>query len=116
MEYLLPHKSKEQSNKIDKSKLFSAKQQEEKRESKQKKSCFQVLSPHFSRDWTPKYTSWSGFARVQENPVFLVQVLARTSFVGAVDPFEITRCCWTYRWLVSTQSLITLPYQWIVSM
>jgi hypothetical protein len=50
MEYLLPHKSKEQSNKIDKSKLFSAKQQEEKRESKQKKSCFQVLSPHFSRD------------------------------------------------------------------
>jgi hypothetical protein len=42
--------------------------------------------------------------------------LAQTSFVGAVDAFEITRCCWTYRWLVSTQSLITLPYQWIVSM
>jgi hypothetical protein len=34
MEYLLPHKSEEQSNKIDTNKLFSSKQQEEKRESK----------------------------------------------------------------------------------
>jgi hypothetical protein len=45
MEYLLPHKSKEQSNKIDKNKLFSAKQQEEKRESKQKKKLFSGIIP-----------------------------------------------------------------------
>jgi hypothetical protein len=36
MEYLLPHKLEEQSNKIDKNKLFSLKQQEEKWELKNK--------------------------------------------------------------------------------
>jgi hypothetical protein len=45
MEYLLPHKSEEQSNKIDKNKLFSSKQQEEKRESKKKLVIFRYYPP-----------------------------------------------------------------------
>lgn len=45
MEYLLPHKSEEQSNKIDKNKLFSSKQQEEKRESKKNELFSGIIPP-----------------------------------------------------------------------